>query len=350
MRAMQGGPRKILLVGLGATGLAIGRALARRRDCQVVGAVDLDPRRAGTDLGLLLDGRESGRRILADVAEVERGAAEIAVVATVSRLSAFAPLAERLVERGLHVVGTAEELAYPFRSHRAAAEGLDALAREHEVAILGTGCNPGLLMDSLPLVLSALRRRVDRVEVRRTAEMSGYGPVLDKFGIGLSVAEFNAAQAEGAVIGHVGFEQSVAAVAAGLGWELDDIEVDPVRPAFVAPEPRATPLREIPRAAVTAVLHRARGIRGDRVLVDLQVHFGVFEEGDPVDPGDFWAIHGDDGPLEVHAPGGLDSLDSTVAVTANVATAVAALPPGLRSMLELPVGALAAEGTAPAAI
>jgi 4-hydroxy-tetrahydrodipicolinate reductase len=95
------------------------------------------------------------------------------------------------------------------------------------------------------------------------------------------------------------------------------------------------------------VLHRARGIRGDRVLVDLQVHFGVFEEGDPVDRGDFWAIHGDDRPLEIHAPGGLDSLDSTVAVTANVAAAVAELPPGLRSMLELPVGALAAEGAAP---
>ncbi|MEU2266748.1 dihydrodipicolinate reductase [Streptomyces olindensis] len=333
---------RIALVGLGATGLAIGRALAGRRDCTLVGAADISPERVGRDLGELLGGTPSGTAVVADPDVLPL--ADVAMVATTSMLDAVEPVLSALVRRGVNVVSICEELGHPFLSHPEVSGRLDKLAVEHGVAVLGTGCNPGMIMDTLPLLLSSLTQRVRRVRIRRTADMSRYGAILAKFGLGLTEERFAAEQGAGRVIGHVGFEQSVAALAAGLGWDLDEIVVDAPRPALLAAEPRSGEHIRIEPGTVAAVLHGARGLSGGEAVIELGIHFGLFQPGDPMEDGDACVIEGDEQTVEVRVPGGYESFLSTVAVSSNAVVAAVGAAPGLRTMADLPVAALASKG------
>ncbi|MFF8844051.1 hypothetical protein ACF08N_15235 [Streptomyces sp. NPDC015127] len=138
----------------------------------------------------------------------------------------------------MNVVSICEELRDPGLSHPELVERLDRAAKLNGVSVLGTGCNPGGLMDTLRVVVSGLTTRVESIAIRRTADMSRYGAILAKFGLGLSPDEFLARRDMGRVRGHVGFAQSIAAIARGLEWTLDKIEVDAAEPDIVAAEDR----------------------------------------------------------------------------------------------------------------
>jgi hypothetical protein len=336
-------PHSIVLVGLGATGICIGQSLARRSDCVLVGASDIAPDRVGRDIGELLGGESSGVVVVSRLDELP--SADVAVVATTSFLESLEPTLVALIERGMNVVSICEELGYAHLSHPSIVARLDKLAIEHGVSVLGTGCNPGLIMDTLPLLLSCLTQKVSGVNIRRTADMSRYGAILSKFGLGLSEETFESRQAAGAVIGHVGFEQAIAALASGLGWDLDEIVVDRVRPLFLASDVRRGAHTQIEPGTVAAVIHAARGILDGKSVIDLAIRFGFFQTGDPVDEGDACAISGDDQTIEITATRGYESFLSTVSVAANVATAVIDATPGVRTMAELPLRAIASKGS-----
>ena len=334
-------PVDVVIVGLGATGLAITEALSSRADCRIVGAVDIQPHIAGAALSSVVPGAPS----VAVVASVdELPAAEVAVVATSSWVDTIEPTLVALLGCGMNVVSICEELREPGLSHPDVAERLDQVARLNGVSVLGTGCNPGMLMDTLPIVLSGLTTRVESIAIRRTADMSRYGAILAKFGLGLSPDEFLARRDEGRVMGHVGFAQSIVAIARGLEWTLDQIEVDAVEPDVVAAEVRQGEHLLIPAGTVAGVVHRARGMRSGATVIELATRFGIFDASDDVEPGDTLTIVGSEQSIEVNAPGGYESFLSTVAMAANAVSAVIDAEPGLRTLLELPVSALASKG------
>lgn len=306
-----------------------------------MGAVDIRPEFVGEDLTSLVAGAPSVP-IGSTVEELPR--ADVAVVATSSWIEGVEPVVTALVSRGTNVVSICEELRDPQVRHPEIVARLDTLARSHGVSVLGTGCNPGMLMDTLPLVLSGLTTGVERISVRRTADMSRYGAILHKFGLGLSPAEFDARRAAGEVMGHVGFDQSIAALARGLEWTLDSIEVDPVERELLAGADRAGAHLRVPAGTVASVVHRARGVRAGRTVVELVTHFGIFIDDDDVARGDALTIVGHEQTIEVVAPGGYESFLSTVAMACNAVSAVVAARPGFRTLLDLPVGALASKG------
>lgn len=334
-------PIKVVVVGLGATGVAIAEALAPRADCELVGAMDIRPELAGSRLDALVPG-VGPLPVVSGTGELP--AADVAVVATSSWIEGIEPILTALMARGMDVVSICEELRDPELRHPEIVARLDAVAREHGVSVLGTGCNPGMLMDTLPLVLSGLTTGVERISVRRTADMGRYGAILQKFGLGLTPAEFDAAREAGRVMGHVGFDQSIAALARGLEWTLDGIEVDAVERDLLAPAARKADHVAVEAGTVAGVVHRARGLLNGDAVVELETRFGIFDAGDDVAPGDSLTIVGREQTIEVHAPGGYESFLSTVAMAANAVTAVAAAAPGFRTILDLPVGALASKG------
>lgn len=332
---------EVVVVGLGATGLAIVESLASREDCALAGALDIRPPLLGSDLASLV-AHAPAVPIVSSAESLPR--ADVAVVATSSWLEGIEPTIIALLERGMNVVSICEELREPGLSHPETVARLDQVAREHGVSVLGTGCNPGMLMDTLPLVLSGLTTEVHRVAVRRTADMSRYGAILQKFGLGLAPAEFDSLQQSGQVMGHVGFDQSIAALARGLEWSLDSIEVDPVERDLLASADRAGEHVTIPSGTVAGVVHRARGMWGGEPVIELVTHFGIFEAEDQVARGDALTIFGREQTIEVIAPGGYESFLSTVAMACNAVSAVVAAEPGFRTILDLPVSALASKG------
>lgn len=332
-----------VVVGLGATGRAIATSLLQRSDVDVVGAADQNPSIVGQDLGVVLGGAPIGALVAASAEELP--AADLAIVATISDLDKVAGTLIPLLERSYNVLSICEELAYPWQSHPEVARALDETAKAHGVTVLGSGANPGVLMDTLPLLLTSLTQKAQSVRIRRRTNMSRYGAILSKFGLGLTPTEFDAARDRGDVIGHYGFEQAIGAVAAGLGWTLDAVEVGQVAPAIVASSTRVGDHVRIEPGQISAVTHAARGLINGEAVIDLEITFGFFDPADGIAAGDDYEIVGEEQTVELRSSVGFDSFLSTIAAAVNSAAAVVEAAPGLLSMGELPARSLAAKGT-----
>lgn len=330
---------RVLLVGLGSVGRAVGARLAATSSCEIVGAVDLSPRLAGVELASIIPGASADARVSSHLSDAPN--ADIAFVATTSFIAEVEPIFLDLLDRRMNVVSICEQLGFGFTDHEQVATRLDTRARSLGLTILGTGCNPGILLDTLPLLLSSLTTDVTGVTMRRTAEMSGYGGILSKFGFGLTEAEFAVAREAGKVIGHVGFRESIAALADGLGWQLDEIVVDDPRPALLTEEPRETSHLTLGSGTIAVLRHAVRGIVNGRTVIDAAIDFGIFEAGDPFPEGDSWRIESGEQTLEFSSSR-IDSYASTVAVASNVIPAAPSLAPGLLTMADVPVKKFAA--------
>jgi len=88
---------------------------------------------------------------------------------------------------------------------------------------VGTGVNPGFVMDKLVLTLATASQQVDSARAIRIVNASDRRlPLQKKVGAGMTPEEFQAQVAAG-VIKHHGLPESVAMVADGLGLAIDDI-------------------------------------------------------------------------------------------------------------------------------
>ncbi|MEV6657299.1 dihydrodipicolinate reductase [Nocardia fluminea] len=332
----------VAIIGLGAVGRQAARTLLARDRRSVTAAVDNDPALAGRDLGDLLGVGPLDIPISDDLTAA--AGSRTALVATTSVLAELEPIVTTLAANGVHVVSICEELGFPWRAQPELSRRIDQVARAHGIVVLGTGANPGMLMDVVPTVLSSLVPTVDGVVVRRTAEMADYGGILHKFGFGLTPEEFAAEVAAGKLPGHFGFAESIGALSWALGLELDSIEVGLPEIAVVAERERVGPHARLGAGTVAGIRHGARGSYRDNVIVELSIHFGFRPDLDAVELGDRWTLRTPDGDIRVGAPAGFASAPATVAVACNVVDEAATLEPGLRTMLDLPARSLAAKG------
>lgn len=306
-------------IGLGPIGREIARLAARRRDVVPVAAADLSPAIAGRDLYELL-GVEGPApvRVSSDPAEALAVPADVVLHATGSYLPDVAPQLLAAVRAGRNVISTCEELAYPWRRHPDLAGELDREARRAGVTVLGTGINPGFVLDTLVLCLSAACGHVRRVEATRVVDVSRRREQLQrKVGVGLTLEEFRSHAAVGR-FGHVGLAESAWLVAQGLGWELDDL-CEVIEP--VEHDGRA-------RGARQTVTGRA----GGRDVLRLSVEMVAGASG----PCDEIVIDGDP-PVRITIPGGIPGDVATAAVVVNCIPAVVAHEPGLVTMLDVPL-------------
>jgi 4-hydroxy-tetrahydrodipicolinate reductase len=338
---------RVALVGVGATGLEIGRSLLGREGAELVAAVDTDPAKAGRTVGELLGDERADTPVRSDLGELSGDDVDIAVVTVGSTMASVAPVLERLASAGIDAISLCEELAFPWYDEPEASARLHRHAVEHGTSVLATGCNPGFLMDTLPIVVSAAMQVVERVSIVRTTDLSAYGPLLGKFGFGLDPAE-HARRTSADIVGHIGFRQSIAHLAHVLGWQLDAIEVDAPEPVVVTATERSGAHLRLPAGSVAAVRHEARGVLDGEAVITCVANFGFLAPEDELRTGDRWRFEGAGRTVELESPDGFDSWATTIAVLVNVIGAVAAAPAGLLTMSDLPVGALAAKGRATA--
>jgi 4-hydroxy-tetrahydrodipicolinate reductase len=317
---------------VGAIGAGIGRLAAQRDDIALVGAVDSAPDKAGRPLYEALGIEPSGKQANPSIeAEAEKALAaarpQVVLHATGSYLPDVLPQLLACVRAGANVVSTCEELSYPWRRHPEMAKQLDAEAKAHGVTVLGTGVNPGFVMDTLAVTLSGVCQRVDRVRVARIVDVATRRPQLQrKVGVGLPVEEFRAQVATGR-FGHVGLQESCWLVAEGLGWRLDALEetIEPV----IASDGLAAGMRQT-----------ARGRLDGRTVIDALVQMSMGAER----PRDEIEIEGAP-PVRLVIEGGVQGDLATAAVIVNAVPRVVGQAPGLITMLDLPV--VAGRGAAP---
>ena len=311
---------KTLLFGVGAIGAGIGRLAAQRDDIELVGAVDAAPDVAGRPLFDVLGSGGGGPPIMADAGEALASMKPQAVLhATGSYLPDVLPQLIACVHAGANVVSTCEELSYPWQRHPELAKQLDAEAKAANVTVLGTGINPGFVMDTLVVALSGVCQQVERVRLTRVVDVSKRREQLQrKVGVGLPLDEFRAKVATGR-FGHVGLKESCWLVAAGLGWRLDSLE-ETIEP-YVTAGDRASGIHQ------TAV-----GMLGSRTVIEATVHMSAGAE----QPRDEIELDGTP-PVRMVIEGGVPGDTATASVIVNALRRVVDHAPGLVTMIDLPI-------------
>lgn len=321
---------KVIQMGLGPIGQRLVQYLVQRPYVELVGAIDIDPQKAGKDAGLLSGTRELGVAVSAEASEVLQRDAQVVVLATGSSLEGIRPQLEACLRAEKSVVSTCEELAYPFDDHPEICSQIDGLARQHEVAVLGTGVNPGFLMDALPLFLSSACQQVTRMEVQRHQDAAIRRPPFQrKIGAGLSPAEF-AAQYQAGHIRHVGFAQSIRLLAHAFGWRLDRVEesVEPV----IAQRATASSFIQVAPGQCAGLRQVGRGFGKGETLITLELEAYL---GHP-QPRDTVVIHGQPKVCST-IEGGVDGDIATCAMVINALQALRNARPGLRTMADIPL-------------
>jgi 4-hydroxy-tetrahydrodipicolinate reductase len=322
---------RVIQYGLGPIGSAVARHVVERDGLELVGGVDIDPAKVGEDVGDAIGlGRRLGFEVTGTLAEVlQRAKAEVVLHTTSSYFDLFKGQVIEILGAGLDVVSTAEELAYPWLSHPKEAKEIDAAARQAGKTVLGTGVNPGFLMDSLPLNVTAICQRVDRIDVTRAMNASlRRGPFQAKIGSGMSVSDFEAKMAEGRM-GHVGLPESMEMIFDTLGKKLKRYEssVEPV----VADQVVTTDFFEVEPGQVRGLKQVARGFtdQGEFVRLTFIAALDAEEDGDTI------RIEGIPN-LEVKLKGTNGDI-ATVAIAVNAIRRVKEAAPGLVTMRDLPI-------------
>jgi 4-hydroxy-tetrahydrodipicolinate reductase len=331
---------RIILYGVGAVGSLIAKFLLEKEGVEIVGAVDAAKDKIGKDLGEVLGlNKRLEIRVSNDVnAVLSKVEADIAIHATSSYLKDTYPQLASIVKHGVNVVSTCEELSYPQYSKPELAKKLDALAKKHDVTVLGTGINPGFLMDTLVITLTAVCQRIEKIEATRIMNAGTRRlPFQKKVGAGLTVEEFRRKMESRQITGHVGLEQSIAMIADALAWKLDKIEVEPAEPVIAEKRVKSRDIT-VEVGKVAGLRQRARGkMKGKEVItLDFQAYIGAEEEYDAI------TIEGAPKIREKIKPCVHGDI-STVAMIVNSIPKVLNAPAGLLTMKDLPIPSAAIE-------
>ncbi len=321
----------VVQIGLGPLGIKIANYIAERNNITTVAAVDKNPELIGQDLGSLSGNSESGVIIHGNFAEALEGQkVDLAVLTTVSDMVRITPQIEEILEHGIPVVSTCEELAFPWDTAPELAEQIDKKAKEKNVAVVGTGVNPGFLMDALPTFLTAPCQHVDSIEINRFQNAQYRRiPFQRKIGAGLSLQEFEERKKAG-TLRHVGLTESMQMIANNMGWKLDHTE-DIINPVF-AEETIETPAMTIPKGQITGVSQIGRAYSEDQLKISLvfQATVGEPESYDEI------IIKGTP-EIRSKIEGGVNGDVATSAIVINSCSTILRSAPGLRTMVDMPV-------------
>lgn len=275
--------------GVGVIGSMVAKTVIEKKSdwLDIVAAVDIDPNKAGKDLGKVVGlDKNYGVLIQNDIEKIIKDTnPDIVVHTTSSYLEKVSSELKQLAQRGIDVISSCEELSYPFATNRTLAEEIDKVAKRNGVTILGTGINPGFLMDVLPIILTTPCIEINKIAVGRQMNAANRRiPFQKKIGAGLSQEEFKSAIRNKTISGHVGLFQSISMLADSLGWKLDKIEILEPEPVVLKRKVSSSWI-SVDEGKVAGSKQSAFGIVQGRKIIDYEfsAYIGAEEEFDKVD-------------------------------------------------------------------
>ncbi|MDQ3212682.1 MAG: dihydrodipicolinate reductase [Acidobacteriota bacterium] len=330
--ATRTGPIRVMHVGLGPIGAGVVRQVAERKGFRIVGAADIDPAKAGRDLGEVAGlGRALRVKVSADVKKAIRAAKpDVVVLCTSSSLKQVLPQLEEILKLRVPIVSTTEELAYPTRRNLKYARAIHQLARKSRVAVLGTGVNPGFVMDTLPITLTGVCERVHALRIDRVQDACIRRlPFQQKIGAGLTREQFQRKVDDGSVR-HVGLAESVSMIADAIGWKLERI-TDEIQPK-IATGTVASEFLAVDAGFVCGIVQDGIGYRDGVPVITLhmEAYLGAPESYDSVE------ITGSPA-LKMKIAGGVHGDIATAAIVVNSLPKILEVAPGLHTMRDMPV-------------
>ncbi len=328
--------KRIVMWGLGAMGSGMIKDILNKPDMKLVGAIEtLRDELDGKSLRKYLNVK-SEITISSDPEKViSETDPDVVLIATTSFVPKVFPMIKMAVEHSSNVITIAEEMSYPWLDYPELSHRMDSLAKKHGVSVLGTGVNPGFVLDTLILTLTGVCLNIERIKAQRINDLSPFGAeVMRTQGVGTSVEEFKRGIKNGNIVGHIGFRQSIAMIADALGWKIERIEEE--REPIVSKTYRETPYVKVEPGQVAGCKHTGRGIVDGNVKIELVHPQQIHPELEDVKTGDFIQIEGDPNlfmEIKPEIPGG----KGTMAMAVNMIPAIVEAKPGLLTMKDMTI-------------
>ena len=330
---------KVAIWGFGAMGGGVAKVLLQKKGVEITGVCDIHPNRVNQSIFELLSVERGEHRDVVVTPSIEqvvkKGACDVCVIATDSFTKKAFPKIKFVAEQGVNVVCTAEEMSYPKAQSPELTLEMDKIAKENGVTILGTGINPGLMMDLLAICLSGCMVDVQSVMCKRVNSLSPFGPaVMEEQGVGLTVEEFDAGVKNGTLAGHVGFAESVGMIGEAFGWEVERFEQQ-MKPIVTTVDRKSA--YGFARAGDVAGVNMTGQGYVDGVLKIDMIHPQQIEpEAEGTYTGDYIVLKGSP-EVNMQIRPEVDGGIGTIAMCVNMIPHVINSEPGLKTMLDLPV-------------
>jgi 4-hydroxy-tetrahydrodipicolinate reductase len=330
---------KVAIWGFGAMGSGMAKMLLTKKGVDIVGVCDRNPARVGKSIFELLNIERGDRADVIVNPEIDEVISEkscdVVLTATDSFTAKAFPRLKYILEKKINVISTAEEMAYPKAQNPELAEELDRIAKENGVSILGTGINPGLIMDLLVVVLTGCMTDVTEIEAKRVNSLSPFGhAVMEEQGVGITVDAFNKGVADGTLAGHVGFAESINMIGDAIGWKVDKIETQ--MSPIVTTVDRKAPHGFAAAGDVAGVNMTGQGFVDGAVKINMIHQQQIEPEMEGTFTGDYITLKGSpevNMNIKPEVEGGL----GTIAMCVNMIPQIINADPGLKTMLDLPV-------------
>jgi len=324
---------KVLQMGLGPLGIQVAKYINDKTEVKTVAAVDINETLIGKSLSSISEELSSSVQIYKSVEDAVNSLAkkpDAAIITTVSNLDILIPQIEQVAKFGIPVVSTCEELAYPWKLQPELSNKLDELCKNHNIACLGTGINPGFLMDYLPSVLSSVCKNVEQVTVERIQDATPRRiPFQKKIGAGLDLEAFRAKELEG-TLRHVGLQESIYLLANSLGFKLDRVTED-LQPVISLKDITTSHL-EIKEGDARGVEQIGYGYQNGACKVKMHFKAAIGEERSF----DKVTIKGTPS-FSSEIDGGVNGDIATCAIAINSLKSILKAPPGLHTMSDIGV-------------
>lgn len=320
---------EVLQVGFGPLGIKVAQYIAAKVTLKTAAAVDLNPALIGKSLKSIESSLSEEVIIRGSIKEVfEKTKPDVAVITTVSDLKRLIPQVEAIAEFGIPIVSTCEELSYPWVLQPDLSQQLNEICLKNGIACLGTGVNPGFLMDYLPSVLTSICKDIDHIKVERIQDARPRRmPFQKKIGAGLDLKAFKAKEETG-TLRHVGLQESVYLLAHSANLELDRVTetLDPV----IASQSLVTDTMTIKKGDARGVEQISKGYQNGKCVVELHFKAAIGEERSY----DKVTIKGTPS-FSSEIEGGINGDIATCAITVNSIKSILKAPPGFHTMADI---------------
>ena len=330
---------KVAIWGFGAMGSGMAKMILNKKGFDIVGVCDFYDQIVGKSIFEVLKIKNPYVHDVLITNDIDgllkNNKIDIVLLATDSYTASAFPKIKKIVENGINVISTAEEMSFPEANEPLLAKEIDDLAKAYNVTVLGTGVNPGMMMDLLAICISGVNENIKEFEISRINSLSPFGKtVMEEQGVGLTLKDFNDKMAKDEIAGHVGFKESAYMIAKAMGLNVIDFKqsMKPIVTSF----DRKSPHGFAKAGDVCGVEMSAEAMLENDIKIKLYHPQQIEPEMAGVSTGDYIKIYGKPEINLANVPeveGGI----GTIAICVNMIPHVINAKPGLVTMIDLPV-------------
>ncbi|TDC82307.1 dihydrodipicolinate reductase [Actinomadura sp. 7K507] len=336
-------PHRVVQWATGAIGRSVIRGVLDRDDMELAGAWVHTPAKAGVDAGVLAGRDPIGVTATGDAGDILDLDADCVIYAPSPAPDRFTELETvcRLLASGKNVISL-NGFVYPQAHGPQYVNELEQACKRGGVSVHGSGISGGFMADLMPLMLARLSRRITHVYVREVSDFArhpSWQMVHHMLGFGKNEEAYLRALRPTRNAMRAVFSESLHLVAAGLGVDLDEIDVDVQH--RLAGTDLTTAAGPVPRGTVAGARWTFSGLAAGRPVITLE----VVHKADAARMGDEWGSPGyslrvDGRPsltLATDETWVSDAISAAAAHALNSVPVVCAAEPGIRTCLDLPM-------------